>query len=403
MWQNSRTARRPLFMKLAIVAPRFAEGSVVGGAETLLRELARYAVRRGDTVHLLTTCATDHFSWNNDREPGVQEFDGLQVHFFPVNEDRDLERFLSIQERIDKRQAVSRADQETWLENSVCSRELIAYLESDGQQFDAILAGPYLFGITWQVSRVHPERTWLVPCLHDESFAYLDVMGDMFRSVHGLLFNAAPEQQLAESLYGGLASTQKAVVGMGLELFEVDANAFAKRHGITSPYILYCGRREAGKNTPLLLDYIDTYRQRRHPDLKLVLTGSGEFDAPESLKDHILDFGFVSEQEKHEAMAGATAFFHPSTNESFGIVLLESWLARTPAIVHARSEVLRHQCEQSNAGFWFQFYPEFEAMLDALLSDPQLAETMGARGREYVLTTYSWEAVGERLFSALAR
>ena len=41
-------------------------------------------------------------------------------------------------------------------------------------------------------------------------------------------------------------------------------------------------------------------------------------------------------------MAGALAFCHPSVNESFGIVLLESWLARTPALVHAGSDVLQH-------------------------------------------------------------
>ena len=49
-----------------------------------------------------------------------------------------------------------------------------------------------------------------------------------------------------------------------------------------------------------------------------------------TLQPHILDVGFVSEQEKHEAMAGAVAFIHPSVNESLGIVLLEAWLARTP-------------------------------------------------------------------------
>ena len=267
-------------MKLAFVAPRFAEGSVIGGAETLLKELACYAAREGHDVHLLTTCATDHFSWANHHAPGTQALNDLTVHFFPVNEDRDLEVFLSIQSSIDRRQPVSRSDQERWLQNSVCSRDLISYLESEGSTFDAILAGPYLFGITWQVSQVHPDRTWLVPCLHDEPFAYLDLMGDMFRSVHGLLFNAQPEQELAQTLYGPLPDVEQHLVGMGLEAFEVSPDAFADRHGIEQPYVLYCGRREAGKNTPLLLDYLDTYRKRRQTDLLLVLTGSGSVDPP---------------------------------------------------------------------------------------------------------------------------
>jgi glycosyltransferase involved in cell wall biosynthesis len=387
-------------MKLAFVTPRFSPSGVVGGAETLIRQLAEHAAAAGHEVHLLATCALDHFTWANARPPGRETVNGMTVHYCPVNEDRDLSVFLGVQGRIDRRQPVSLADQERWAANSVCSRTLVEFLEREGKEFDAILVGPYLFGITFQVARLHPERTWLIPCLHDEPFAALDIVKHMFLSVRGHLFNALPEKQLAERLYG-LPPDRGHVVGMGMTPFEADPKAFAARHGITRPYVLYCGRREAGKNTPLLLDYLDAYKKRRRPDLLLVLAGSGEYVAPESLRADILDVGFVSETEKREAMAGASVFLHPSTNESFGIVLLEAWLARVPALVHARSEVLRWQCESANAGLWFAYYPEFEAMLDLLLDQPDLARRMGARGRRFVETEYTWDAVGQRLFRAL--
>lgn len=387
-------------MKLAFVTPRYSPGGVVGGAETLIRNLAVHSAARGHEVHLLTTCATDHFSWANERPPGEEKAEGMTLHYFPVNEDRDVSAFLRVQARIDKNQRVSREEQELWAANSVCSRDLLAWLERCGSGFDAILAGPYLFGITLQVARVHPDRTWLVPCLHDESFARLDIVADMFRAARGCLFNAPPEKTLAEQLYG-LSPSVGHVVGMGMEPFEADPTAFARRHGIDRPYLLYCGRREAGKNTPLLLDYVDAYRKRRQSDVPLVLTGSGEYHAPATLRHDILDFGFVSESEKREAMAGAAVFIHPSTNESFGIVLLEAWLAGAPALVHARSEVLRWQCESANAGMWFTYYPEFEAMLDLLLHNQELRRKLGKNGREHVKSAFTWEAVGERLFGAL--
>jgi glycosyltransferase involved in cell wall biosynthesis len=69
--------------------------------------------------------------------------------------------------------------------------------------------------------------------------------------------------------------------------------------------------------------------------------------------------------------------------------------------VHARSAVLSWQCRQANAGLWFSYYPEFEAMLDLLLDTPTLRQTLGQNGRRFVESTYSRGAIAQRLFSLL--
>ncbi|HMP72020.1 MAG TPA: glycosyltransferase family 4 protein [Kiritimatiellia bacterium] len=386
--------------RLAFIAPRFSAGGTIGGAETLLKALAEQAVAHGCEVDFLTTCAENHFTWENTVPPGTQSHNGLTVHFFPVDDDRDVSRFLQVQQAIDARGPVSRADEEAWIANSVNSRALCQHLRDHGDRYDRILAGPYLFGITWHAAQIHPEKTYLVPCLHDEAFAYLSIMHDLFHGVAGFLFNTEPERQLALRLYN-LPQSAGAIVGLGLEPFDADAHAFAKRHHIQTPYLIYCGRREPLKGTPLLTAYVHAFRERTGRDLMLVFTGSGEIDAPEELRPHILDVGFVSEQEKHEAMAGAIAFVHPSINESLGIVLLESWLVRTPALVHSHSAVLRDQCRRANAGLWFTHYPHFEESVLRLLDDPTLRSRLGEAGREFVLRDYAWPAVVARMFSAL--
>lgn len=380
-------------MKLAFIAPRFPEAGVVGGAETLLRNLADYAADQGCEVDFLTTCAKNHHTWANEIPSGQRSVGGLTVHHFPVNEDRDLVLFATLQDRVSKRQNLTRDDQVRWLKNSVNSRALEEHLQIT--PYDAVVAGPYLFGMIWSAMSIKPERNWLVPCLHDECFAYQEVIGDMFREVHGILFNAEPEKQLAECLYG--LSNKGDVVGMGLEPFKSDPEAF----DVPRPYLLYSGRREPLKGTPMLLDYVNAFRRRTDKDLHLVLTGSGDFEVPEGLEGCITDAGFVSEEDKHNLMAGAVAFIHPSVNESFGIVLLESFLAGTPGLVHARSEVLKYQCEQSGAGLWFRSYPEFEAMLLRLIDDRALYKRLSMNGQRYVTETYSWPAVGRRFFDAL--
>ena len=386
--------------RIAFIAPRFAEGSTVGGAETLLKNLADHAAAAGRRVTFLTTCAQSHFSWENTLPPGQRKIGQLDVHFFPVDADRNVGEFLRAQGQIDHGGPVSAHDEAVWIRNSVNSRALCDFLRAHGGEFDRILVGPYLFGVTYHAAQVWPDKTLLVPCLHDEVFAYLDIMRGMFGQVAGCLFNSAPERELARRLYA-FPDAKSAVVGMGLDAFEADPTAFAKRHGLKQPYVMYSGRREAGKGTPLLCDYLHAFRERTGRDLKLVCTGSGPIEAPPALQEHILDLGFVSEQEKREAMAGAVAFIHPSVNESFGIVLLEAWLAGTPGLVHARSAVLRWQCAQSNGGLWFRHYPDFEEELLRLLDDPLLRHALGAAGRAYVQRTYAWPAVAQRLFAAL--
>lgn len=386
--------------RIAVVCPRFSEAGTVGGAETLLKRLAELAAEDGRQVSVLTTCATSHFTWENTIPAGSRRAGKLDVHFFPVDADRDVGAFLRIQQAISQRGVFTVEDERAWIRNSVNSRPLLGHLRE--QEYDRILAGPYLFGLTFFAAQAHPGRTILVPCLHDEPFAYLEIMKELFGTVGGFAFNTEPEHDLARRLFG-LPPEKCAVVGMDIEPFEADPAAFARARGLDRPYVIYCGRREGGKGTPLLCEYMQAFRERTGEDVKLVFTGSGPIEAPAELQPHILDVGFVSEREKHEAMAGAIAFIHPSVNESLGIVLLEAWLAGAPALVHAGGEVLRWQCRRSDGGLWFRHYPDFEQELLLLLRQPELRRRMGAAGRKHVLREYSRAAIQKRLFAVLDR
>jgi glycosyltransferase involved in cell wall biosynthesis len=385
--------------RIAFVAPRFSERGTVGGAETLLRNLAMRAAQQGRRVELLTTCAFDHRTWQNARAQGVEQVGPLRVHFFPVDP-RDAQAAARLEVAMNRGSLLTDAEEQEWLRHSVNSRALCEHLQHHAADFDAVVAGPYLFGVSYRAALVCPRKTWLVPCLHDEPFARLGLMRKLFESVGGVLFNSEPEMELARSLFAIPASKCR-IVGMGLDPFEADPRAFADRRGLSQPYVIYSGRREDGKGTPLLCDYVATFRSRTRRDIKLVLTGSGDIPAPPELQPHVVDLGFVSDREKWEAMAGAVAFVHPSIMESFGVVLLESWMARTPALVRADSRVLQWQCERSQGGLWFRNYVEFEIELLALLDRCGLRAALGNAGRRYVQEKYAWPVIEQLFFDAI--
>ncbi len=389
-------------MRLAFVAPRLYEPGTVGGAETLLYTLARDAAKAGCRVELLTTCAKSHVTWANEAPAGTFERDGMIIRRFPVNDGRDVAAFNAYNAAICRNEVLSDADEANWMRQSVNSDALTDHLAAHLADYDFVLAGPYLFGLVEAVMRVAGEKGLLVPCLHDEAFARVRRIAAMFCGVRGCLFNTEPEKALAHRLYPAFRPRVEAVVAMGIPPFEADPDAFARRHGLEGvPYVLYSGRREPLKGTPLLVDYVDLFRRRTGRDVRLVLTGSGPVEIPKTLEGAVLDLGFVTEQEKREAMAGAAVFCHPSVNESLSIVLIESWLARTPALVHSNGAVLRDQCRRANGGLWFHNYPEFEVELGYLLDHPDVRRRLAESGREYAVRTYSPEAVTRRFLAAL--
>jgi glycosyltransferase involved in cell wall biosynthesis len=103
--------------------------------------------------------------------------------------------------------------------------------------------------------------------------------------------------------------------------------------------------------------------------------------------------GFLPEREKAAALAGARAVICSSPYESLSIVLLEAMARGTPALVNARSAVLRDHCLRSGGGLWYGGPDEFREALDLLVRPGTLRERIVAAARRYVEREYRWETV----------
>ena len=248
---------------------------------------------------------------------------------------------------------------------------------------------PYLFSTTYWGALACPQHSVLVPCLHDEGYAYLPGLKRVFGQVRGVIFHSKAEMELALRLYQ-MRQDAPVLLGGGIDT-HVRANAarFQRKYGL-GRYLLYAGRKNHGKNVPVLVKYFCDYKTIYPSDLKLVLIGDGEASVPAEHEEDVVDLGFVSDQEKHDAYAGALALCQPSVNESFSIVLLEAWAAGTPALVHEDCGPTREHCRASNGGLYFASFLDFVGCLDYLLESPERARRMGRNGREYVSRNYAW-------------
>jgi len=392
---------------ISFVTPWYGP-DVPGGAEAETRRLAGQLLRAGTPVEILTTTTRDLYAdWGRDYHPaGPGEVEGVPVRRFPVRK-RDRRAFDAVNARLMHNLPIRPEDERIYIDEMIRVPALYEFMarEAAGRLFVFI---PYMFTTTVYGLGVCPERSVLIPCLHDESYARLGVYREVLPRARAFVFHTDAERTLADELFPGPAGQLRPVLGEGVDVEPPgDPARFRRRYGLDGPLVLYVGRREPGKNTPLLLDYWARYWREmgRARGARLALLGPGEVALPAAAAEGFVDLGFVPAQDKRDALAAAAVFCLPSVNESFSIALMESWLQETPALVHGRCAVTVEHCRKSNGGLYFTDYDEFAATLDYLLDHPETAARMGQSGRRYVLDNYRWPRIIPRyqeLFAQVA-
>lgn len=391
-------------LRATFVTPWYGE-KVPGGAEAEARRTAQNLAKAGMDVQVLTTClgglGTD---WDRDQLPaGASTEGGVKVVRFPTAK-RDGARFAFLNNRVMSGQGLSDQDERDFLKNMVYSPALLDHIARHPEEGPFFFI-PYLFTSSAWGPLIHPGKSVLIPCLHDEGYARMTAVRRAFEACRAVVFHVPAERDLAASLYD-LQKTEPLVMGEGVDTeWSSDADRFRKKFGIKGPFMLYAGRKDPGKNIPLLIHYFMRYVKERQGagGLKLVMIGNLAADIPPGAEETILDLGFVDLQDKYDAYAAADVFVQPSVLESFSLVIMEAWLAETPVMVHAGCAVTKEHAEKSNGGLYFDDYPHFAECLDLLLGRPELRARMAKAGRDYVLKNYAWPVITARFQGLIER
>jgi len=380
--------------KIAFVIPWYGE-NISGGAEAECRGAVKHLKAAGVDVEVLTTCVKSFTDdWNTDfHQPGLTEEGGVPVRRFPVRK-RNTGLFDQVNLKLMNNRQLTANEEEIFCREMVNSSALYEYIRDHGDEYDLFLFIPYMFGTTYYGCQIWPEKSVLIPCLHDESYAYMKVFRKAFSKVRGMIFHAEPERALAEKLYG-VSGPLFENMGEGLNTdWEFDAGRFREKYHIEDPFVLYAGRKDAGKRVDMLVRFFAAFKERNPGKLKLVLIGGGKIDIPDT--GDIIDLGFVDVQDKYDAYGAAEFFCNPSEMESFSLVVMESWLAGRPVLVNGKCAVTKDFAIQARGGLYFDNYWEFEAAVNYLLSHPDIAGEMGENGKRFVMSNFTWDVIVDR-------
>ena len=375
--------------RIAIVVQRYGP-EITGGSESLARAIAERLTEDYD-VTVLTSRAKDYVTWRNELPEGTETLNNVEVRRFGVEKDRDLESFNRLSDDLYPRPH-TRKEEEEWLERQgPYVPRLIDHLGKCKDELDAILFFTYLYYPTYWGLKTAPERSILVPTAHDEPPLRLQIFQDVFKAPKAFAFCSAPEEELVKTRFG-IQDRPSAVIGIGIETPEQpDIEGFRIRHDIRGAYVLYAGRIDAGKGCAEMIDFYTRYRRDCRGAAQLLLIGKLAMPTPRNPGVRYL--GYLSEEEKFAAIAGAKAMICPSPYESLSISLLESLSLGTPALVSSRSPVLLDHALRSKAALHYSCPEEFTESLDLLIRETSLCVALAANGRRYVRENYQWDVV----------
>ncbi|MDQ6623603.1 MAG: group 1 glycosyl transferase, partial [Verrucomicrobiota bacterium] len=260
-------------MKLALVIPWFGR-ELKGGAEQQAWQVAARLAARGHAVEVLTTCCRSHQDdWSSNHWPAglTSEPEGFAVRRFPVVS-RDERAFAAVARTLqtlppDALQPglapVSAEESRIFVEELIKSPELLDFLRAHRTDYDWFLLLPYLYGPVIDGISIVGNRAALQPCLHDEAYAYLPEVAAAFRRAALLLFNSEGEQELALRLFGPGIWPRCRLIGGGVESEPAPEITQEIEQAARERFVLYLGRKDAGKNVPLLLRAFERFRRVR--------------------------------------------------------------------------------------------------------------------------------------------
>jgi glycosyltransferase involved in cell wall biosynthesis len=154
------------------------------------------------------------------------------------------------------------------------------------------------------------------------------------------------------------------------------------------PYFLVVGRLERLKGVQKLLEVFRDYR-----GAELVIVGDGSL-APALRRQaadlpHVEFVGALPFEDLHSLYEKAIAVVVPSVGyETFGLVTIEAFARKTPAIVHDLGG-LPEAVSDSGGGFIYRTDTELIEAMEKLRRSPELRDDLGRRGHESYLRRWT--------------
>ncbi|MBD2026056.1 glycosyltransferase [Leptolyngbya sp. FACHB-711] len=174
------------------------------------------------------------------------------------------------------------------------------------------------------------------------------------------------------------------------------------------PIILFLSRLHYKKRPDLLLKTLYELKGQGYP-FHLLIAGAGDSDYLDQLQQLTAALGLttcvsftglVIGEEKDRLLQGSDLFVLPSYSENFGIAVAEALICGLPVIITPGVQIAS-DIAAAQAGIVVEGAVEpLGAAIAQLLSNLNLRQALGERGRQFAQSQYSWRTIAQNLIPA---
>lgn len=279
---------------------------------------------------------------------------------------------------------------EEWLDQNVANYDVV--LGHNVPFYTSILAGKY--------AKKHGVPIVQLPHFHmDNDFYHWSPYHRMLKEADRVI--AFPNVSIP-CFFERIGANACALPGGGVDesAFEhIDTRPFEACYSSRKPFILVLGRKAGAKNYQAVIRAVETLNQRG-ADIQLVMVGR-DYDGLPVTAAHTAYLGELPRQAVLGALKKCRFLVNMSDSESFGIVILEAWLAGKPVIVNQDCAAFRELVEDGVDGL-LASQETLAERIEQLWSMDSL-EKMAERGRQKVLGKYTWDGLSEQIEELLVQ
>jgi glycosyltransferase involved in cell wall biosynthesis len=286
------------------------------------------------------------------------------------------------------------------------SKALADWLHKNINQYDVVLVQGIPFATSVDVVDVcnrYAVPVVVLPHVHiEDRFYHWPEFYRCFRNADAVI--AAPAASVPYYFDRiGARSAQLPGGGVNLQEFEPafseNKQSFFKAiHKERAPFILCLGRKSSTKRYDRIISAHQTLLNRG-VDVDLVLIGPDE-DGKEIRLDRVYSYGAQPREVVLGALGAAECLVNMSESESFGIVVLESWLSGTPVIVNRNCAAFAELVQDGHDGTLVETDAQLTSAIERYLRDDKLALEHANNGCDKA-RHYGWANIAASIYDKL--
>lgn len=268
------------------------------------------------------------------------------------------------------------------------------YIESQIDSYDLVITHNHVFRpaiVAVETAKRHKVPVILIPHAHlDDDFYHFPDVDAAARNADLVL--ASP---LAACEFYRRRGAEVSYLPAGIDANEIfhqdDVDAFRSVFPNERPFVLVLGRKSGAKGYKDTIASVERLNANGE-NLHVVLIGPDDDGVP-VLSRHATYLGKQPRKVVRGALMSCVSLINMSSSESFGIVLLEAWLAGKPVIANKACAAF-HDMATDGVNAILTDSEFLDGAITRLIRDPALCATLAESGRN-ITHEYDWSVIGD--------